>query len=56
MMPIQCASCTHYKGGLTCSAYKKKIPTKILTGVHDHQKPHKGDNGIRFEPIKDDDV
>tara|TARA_R110000751_G_scaffold49954_2_gene110826 strand:+ start:387 stop:509 length:123 start_codon:yes stop_codon:yes gene_type:complete len=29
------------------------IPDEILTGEHDHNKPFKGDHGIRFEQVKD---
>ena len=38
---------------MKCKAFPDGIPEKILTGEHDHTKPFKGDNGIRFEPIED---
>jgi len=49
---VQCSGCKHYIDNLVCGAFKKKIPNEILTGEHDHTKPYKGDNGIRFEPIE----
>lgn len=49
MMPIQCALCKYYIDDGKCKAYPKHIPKIILTGKHDHRKPYKGDNGIRFE-------
>jgi len=48
---LQCAFCIHLKKGLKCKAFPKGIPEKIITGEHDHTKPFKGDNGIRFESI-----
>jgi len=39
---------------LKCRAFKKKIPLDIVKNEYDHTKPYKGDNGITFEPIKDD--
>ena len=35
-----------------CKAYPKGTPQEIFNGTHDHTKPYKGDNGIRFEEIK----
>ena len=52
MQSMQCIKCKHYKDEYKCDAYIKKIPLEIFTGEHDHTKPYKGDNGIRFEPIK----
>lgn len=37
---------------LICKAFPKRIPDAIATGKHDHREPYKGDNGIRFEPLK----
>lgn len=49
----QCLFCKHYKNGAKCSAFPKGIPDPIFTsGTHDHKKPFKGDNGIRFEAVK----
>ena len=49
----QCILCDHYWGNGKCDAYEKQIPKEILSGNHDHIKPFKGDNGIRFKPVKD---
>ena len=47
-----CNKCKYiYSDGQRCRAFSKGIPAIILTGEHDHRKPYKGDNGIRFEPI-----
>ena len=50
----QCQGCIHYKLKLLCKAFPDGIPEELLTGEIDHTKPYKGDNGITFEPIKDD--
>lgn len=55
MTADQCISCKHYWMGGTCKAFPKKIPSEIITGEHDHRKPFKGDNGIRWEPVKPDE-
>lgn len=53
---IQCTKCKHFKSGtLTCDAFPKGIPKDILTGNFDHTKPHNGDNGIQFEPRKNNE-
>tara|TARA_R100000049_G_C1921140_1_gene66390 strand:- start:28 stop:186 length:159 start_codon:yes stop_codon:yes gene_type:complete len=39
-------------GDWKCDAFPKGIPEEIGSGEHDHTKPFKGDNGIRFEHIK----
>ena len=52
----QCNYCIHFNkedlSKVSCEAYKKQIPAKILLNEHDHRKPYKGDNGIRFELIQ----
>ena len=50
---IPCGDCVHLQTNRTCKAFPNGIPEKILIGEHDHTKPFKGDNGIRFEPIKE---
>jgi hypothetical protein len=55
MMTEQCPVCKHLdmsKEYLACDAFPDGIPEKILTGDIDHREPYKGDNGIRFEPVK----
>lgn len=52
MTGSQCQSCKNYLGLRQCTAYPKEIPAKIFFNEHDHRKPFKGDNGIRYEPIK----
>jgi len=37
--------------GLTCKAFPKGIPQKIVDSEADHRKPFRGDNGIRFESV-----
>jgi len=37
---------------VVCKAFPEIIPFEIAYGNNDHTKPFKGDNGIRFEPIK----
>lgn len=48
----QCNRCERYLGELTCEAFPDGIPTKIVTGLHDHRKPFKGDGGLRFVELK----
>lgn len=49
MIP-QCLNCKHYRGGLQCKAFPKKIPYQIFNCKYDHRKSFDGDNGIRYEP------
>jgi len=51
-LPIQCATCSNYEGGLKCPAFPNKIPVEIITGDFDHSKPFPGDNGIRWEKLE----
>jgi len=57
ILPPQCIVCIHYNSDdvvkYSCKAFPDRIPDEILEGEHDHSKPFKGDNGIRFLPIKD---
>jgi hypothetical protein len=38
---------------MSCKAFISGIPDAIITSEHDHNKPFPGDNGIRFEQVKD---
>lgn len=46
-----CHKCKHINAdGLTCEAFEKGIPARILTGKIDHSKEsYDGDGGIMFE-------
>ena len=51
---VQCFVCTRYgTDNGKCQAFPDGIPEKILFMEHDHREPYKGDNGIRFEPVKE---
>ena len=50
-----CFNCRHYAAFEACVAYPDGIPVKIIMSEHDHHEPYPGDNGIRFEPIKESD-
>ena len=51
---MQCIDCKHYLGAWECDAYSLGIFEQIRTGNHDHTQPYPGDQGIRFEPIDDE--
>ena len=52
MSSIQCAKCKHrLNREYGCKAFPDGIPWVVLSGEHDHQQPHKDDNGIQFEPV-----
>lgn len=46
-----CANLIDYGKGRKCKAFSE-IPLEIWTGKHDHTKPYKGDNGIRFKKVE----
>lgn len=56
---LQCLYCKHFIGlsnhNYRCEAFPKKIPWDILTSKHNHREPYQGDNGIQFEPIKEEE-
>lgn len=47
----QCNKCKNHIFGVKCSAFDI-IPDSILKNEHDHKKPYPGDNGIKFEALK----
>ena len=53
MTSIQCITCKHYRGILTCEAFSDRIPAEIVTGEHDHAEAFEGDGGIRWEKAPD---
>lgn len=47
---VQCLACKHLGKPLTCEAFPKGIPKKILDGKVNHSTPIEGqDNDIVFE-------
>ena len=48
-----CNNCVHYHGFLKCDAFPDRIPTELIYR-DEHDTPFPGDNGIRFEPRKDE--
>jgi len=49
-----CTFCRHGKGKRKCAAFSE-IPLEIWEGRNDHTEPYPGDNGIQFEPVKDEE-
>tara|TARA_Y100001963_G_C6718014_1_gene417721 strand:+ start:515 stop:709 length:195 start_codon:yes stop_codon:yes gene_type:complete len=52
MFSRQCLECINYTVNGKCEAFPNGIPEEIINGWHDHKKPYKGDNGIRYENVK----
>ena len=55
-VPVEssCISCIRLKSkgsDPSCKAFPNGIPEEILNGSHDHRKPFKGDNGIRYKSV-----
>ena len=57
----KCLSCNHLlkirdssKPFDVCEAFPNGIPREIWKGENNHHSPYPGDNGIVFEPIKED--
>jgi len=46
-----CLNCLHYQRDGKCAAFPDGIPEPILFGDALHGEPHKGDHGIRYEPL-----
>jgi hypothetical protein len=49
-----CASCKHLHHDYSCTAFPEGIPAEILRNEHDHRQPFPGDDGVRFEPLRED--
>ena len=50
-----CLNCANFTEGDECLAFPDGIPPQIISWDRPHTKPYPGDNGIRFEPIKQDE-
>lgn len=59
-----CWACKHSRGdsdeidGIltgTCDAFPDGIPLEIYAGGFDHRKEFAGDNGVRFEPVTEEE-
>lgn len=52
-----CTLCRHMNivGHRICAAFPDGIPMQIWDGDNNHREPYPGDNGIRFEPIEQDE-
>lgn len=50
----QCFFCKHIIKGETCNAFPKGISREILLNNVIHNKSYSGDNGIIFEPEKEE--
>ena len=52
-----CDDCRHasYTERRKCAAFPNRIPLDIWCGNLSHNEPVKGDNGIVFEPMTEDD-
>jgi hypothetical protein len=51
-----CLSCVHkHTTGATCTAFPTGIPDDILLTRHDHRTRYKGDHGIRYQAVADEE-
>jgi hypothetical protein len=53
---LSCFDCKHHISGIVCAAYPDGIPWPIQSGDVSHLTPLPGDNGIRFEPIDEQEA
>ncbi len=50
---VMCSHCRHRKkGSVKCTAFPNGIPRNLMLRG-EHNTPFPGDNGIRYEPMKD---
>lgn len=40
----------------TCAAFPNGIPMRIWLGERDHHRTYRGDQGIRFSPLRPEDI
>jgi hypothetical protein len=45
----QCATCRHWRAGVTCDAFPEGIPPAIWRDGVDHTVPFPGDGGTLYE-------
>ena len=54
--PPQCFSCKHnWDGKYGCDAFPDGKPDDILAGIADHSQPFRGDGGMLYFPIGDNE-
>ena len=52
---FSCTLCKHlHDDKISCDAFPEAIPPDISSSLIDHRKPYPNDNGIMFEPKKED--
>jgi hypothetical protein len=56
--PPVCLDCKHFRPdvGRACAAFPEKIPDIVWLKGDPHTGPIPGDHGIRFEPIKQEQL
>jgi hypothetical protein len=53
-----CSRCRHEfaRPHRACAAFPDGIPMRIWLGKNDHSKSYRGDHGIRFAPLRPEDI
>lgn len=57
--PPLCLFCGHLfqqEGALCCAAFPEGVPLQIAHNRANHRHPFKGDSGLRFQPVGNDQV